>query len=85
MVTPANGPVPPGPDDRTDSHHHQPPPRTVAALQVLSLLCFVGYAVLGMLRNVPLDRYVLLGILAFGVGLRPESLGQIIRGVVEKR
>lgn len=58
--------------------HHQP--RAVAALQVLALLCFVGYAVLGMIRNVPLDRYVLLGILTFGVGLRPESLGQVLRG-----
>lgn len=62
-----------------------PPPKIVPAIQILSLLSFVGYAVLGMLRSVPLDRYVLLGILAFGVGIRPEALGQVLRGFTEKR
>lgn len=62
-----------------------PPPKVVPAIQVLSLLSFVGYAILGMVREVPLDRYVLLGILAFGIGIRPEVLGQVLRGFTEKR
>lgn len=62
----------------------QAPPRIVPALQILSLLSFVGYAVLGMIREVPLDRYVLLGILTFGLGLRPEAVGQVLRGFTNK-
>lgn len=76
MTDPAH-PTPTPPDP--------PPPKIVPAIQILSLLSFVGYAVLGMLRSVPLDRYVLLGILAFGVGIRPEALGQALRGFTEKR
>lgn len=78
--------LPPGPTTQPAAPpNDHSPPRTVAVLQVLSLLSFVGYAILGMLRNVPLDRYVLLGILTFGLGLRPESLGQVLRGFTDKR
>lgn len=76
----------------TDQAHHPPPgppdpptPKILPAIQILSLLSFVGYAVLGMLRSVPLDRYVLFGILAFGIGIRPEAIGQALRGFTDKR
>ena len=67
------GPVPPGPPE-------DDPPRVVLIVQVISLLSFSGYALAGLFTHTPLDRYVLLGLLVFGLGLRPETLGALLRG-----
>lgn len=73
-----------------------PTPRTppipaapvVVGVQVLSLIGLIVYAMTGLVIHEPLDARVLAALVAFGVGLRPSTIGDILRrmlGVEQQR
>ena len=64
-----------------DSHQESSAP-VVLIVQMTALIGFIGLAALGQVSGNPVDRMVLLGLVAFGVGIRPESLGAILRKAV---
>lgn len=71
-----------------DGHHHSDPPTVVRVpaaapvvlvVQVLALLGLIGYAVIGLLLEAALDTRVIVLLGAFGLGVRPATIGDIIR------
>jgi hypothetical protein len=52
-------------------------------VQVVALLGLIGYSTLALWRGVPVDSTVVLALLAFGVGLRPASIGRVLRRVLD--
>lgn len=51
----------------------------VVGVQVLALAGLIVYAMTGLVLNEPLDARVLAALVAFGVGLRPSTIGDILR------
>lgn len=51
----------------------------VIVVQVLALLGLIVYAMTGLVLAAPLDTRVIAGLIAFGLGLRPGTIGDILR------
>lgn len=56
----------------------------VLVVQVIALVGLIGYAVLALMRDKSVDAKVVAALLAFGVGLRPSSIGRALRKVIDE-
>ncbi len=63
----------------SDEPPAEPTSSAAIVVQLTALVAVVGYAALGLLQGVPLDRWVLVLLAGIGIGARPETLLALIR------
>ena len=70
-----------GPSSPGSGTPANPPSPSVAgaAIQISCVVALVIYAAIGAMRGVALDRWVIGGIVAFGLGAKPETVLNLFR------
>lgn len=72
-------PTPARPAPPTPKAPPIPAAPVVLGVQVLALVGLIVYAMTALVIHEPLDARVLAALVAFGLGLRPSTIGDILR------